>query len=642
MQETRCGCVAVRALACSALLSPLAAGQEVHAITHARVEVGNGTVLEGATVVLRGALIEAVGTGVEVPGDAQVIDATGLRVRPGWIDAFSTRGLSTTTEGENPPMGNAGPLPDFAQESHAETDQASRVGIHPERRARDLWSFADADQEPWRLQGFTMALSAPSQGFLRGQSSVMELSGKLTRDALVAEPGWLHLNFRAGGSRRGGGPPAERPAAAGSGYPGTLMATLVHVRQAFLDARRLHGWEELFRRQPRGTARPPHDTALQVLWEALDGTLAVAVEADSENDILRALRLCDEFRLRPVLIGGGEAWKVAEVLKAAQVPVVAGLSFPDAPKREGLKEKKDESSRRSPERGGNAPAAPGAGVAEEPPAAPSQDLEEKPPEQSTEKSTEKDPEKQQEPEVVDPVNLEPEKVFAEREALWLEEVQNVARLLDAGVVVALSCRGHDQPKAFMDDLQVALEKGLDPARVEQAFTAVPARLFGISEHTGTIEAGKSASLVITEGELTPKGQKIRWVFAGGRKFESKKQEEPGAKPGADAAADVPAIDLGGTWEISGEEASLVSTLALVHQEGALSGSLKNSSGEWQIKRGSVQGNTFEIVVEVTFQTQSFDFTFRGSVEGNHMTGTLETPFGEPSTFQGQRKPEVRR
>src|SRR5207247_7019070 len=55
--------------------------------------------------------------------------------------------------------------------------------------------------------------------------------------------------------------------------------------------------------------------------------LPVVFEADSADNIHRALDFCDEFKLRPIIYGGSDAWKVVDRLKKQQVPVLVRLAF---------------------------------------------------------------------------------------------------------------------------------------------------------------------------------------------------------------------------------------------------------------------------------------------------------------------------
>ncbi|MGH7564500.1 MAG: amidohydrolase family protein, partial [Gemmatimonadota bacterium] len=79
-------------LATTTVATPPVAAQEI-AIVGGTVHPVSGPPLEGATVLIRDGRIAAVGTGVEVPASAQVIDATGTVVTPGLFDPWSSIGL---------------------------------------------------------------------------------------------------------------------------------------------------------------------------------------------------------------------------------------------------------------------------------------------------------------------------------------------------------------------------------------------------------------------------------------------------------------------------------------------------------------------------------------------------------------------
>ena len=64
-----------------------------YAITNARIVPVSGATIEKGTIVVRNGLIAAVGASVPVPADARVVDAAGLTVYPGLIDAYSSTGL---------------------------------------------------------------------------------------------------------------------------------------------------------------------------------------------------------------------------------------------------------------------------------------------------------------------------------------------------------------------------------------------------------------------------------------------------------------------------------------------------------------------------------------------------------------------
>ena len=81
----------------AALCGAANAQERAIAIQNARVLTMTGSVLEDATVVMRGGVIVDVGTRVDVPPGAEVIDAAGGTVMPGLVSAYSRAGFSSSS-----------------------------------------------------------------------------------------------------------------------------------------------------------------------------------------------------------------------------------------------------------------------------------------------------------------------------------------------------------------------------------------------------------------------------------------------------------------------------------------------------------------------------------------------------------------
>ena len=126
-----------------------------------------------------------------------------------------------------------------------------------------------------------------------------------------------------------GGWPRIR-AATENPYPRVLMGSVAHLRQAMLDADHQHTLEELDQgsSEDRAPVRPGASGALA----ARDRKLPVWWEANTRDEIHRALDLAEEFGTTAVIVGGREAAKVVDRLKAHQVAVVLRLNVPEEPK----------------------------------------------------------------------------------------------------------------------------------------------------------------------------------------------------------------------------------------------------------------------------------------------------------------------
>jgi imidazolonepropionase-like amidohydrolase len=117
-----------------------------------------------------------------------------------------------------------------------------------------------------------------------------------------------HVSF----SGRGGG---------GGGYPGALLGEIAFVRQSFYDAQ----WQmnaRAFADRHKDSPLPDLEPVLDSLAPALERRMPVAFEAGEEKEILRALAMAKEFKLDPIVVGGIEAARVIDDLKAAGARVI--------------------------------------------------------------------------------------------------------------------------------------------------------------------------------------------------------------------------------------------------------------------------------------------------------------------------------
>ena len=301
------------------IASPLSAqrtASAAYAITNARLVPVSSPVIEQGTVVIRGGLIVAVGATVAVPADARVIDGTGLTIYPGLIDGFGTLGLPTATPaaaGAGGPGGGGGRGGGGAAAPRA-PNSTQAVGLQPELAVvNELGPDATAFTAP-HAAGFTTAFTSIGGGVFRGQSAVINLDGTDVSAMVVKSGMTQQLAFS-----RGGG---------GGGFPGSLFGVFAAIRQELLDAQRYRDLTAAYARNPKGMVRPAYDPSMVALQPVLARQVPMVMLANTQREIERALDLAKEFNLRAIIAGGSEAWKVAERLKAENVPVLLTVNFP--------------------------------------------------------------------------------------------------------------------------------------------------------------------------------------------------------------------------------------------------------------------------------------------------------------------------
>jgi imidazolonepropionase-like amidohydrolase len=280
------------------------------AIKNARIVTVSGPVIENGTVVIAKGLIQAVGANVAIPAEAWVIDGTGLTVYPGLIDAGTNLGLAVEEGGGGknavgaPAGGAAGP--------------EDRPGTTPWRVAADEIKTDDKRIEIWRSAGFTTALTMPSGGIFPGQATVIDLGGARVGDFVVRPEATLPISFK--------------PVGGFFSFPDSLMGTIAYVRQVFDDTEWYTRADANYEANPTKGERLRYDRTEQVMSEVLRNKEIVLLPANNSIQILRAMRLADEWKIRAVLYGGQQGYSVADALAVKKMAVLVSLKWPERAK----------------------------------------------------------------------------------------------------------------------------------------------------------------------------------------------------------------------------------------------------------------------------------------------------------------------
>lgn len=434
----------------------------VFAIVGAKIEIGDGRVIEKGTVVLRDGLIQAVGANVQLPLNAEIIKGDGLVVYPGFIDAYSARGLklpdAQPDQDKSPPTGETAP---------ASMREANRKGVRPEIRAVDCLDLNDALLNTARRAGFTTVHLAPGNGTINGVTGLVNLSGQPKRYAVIKNSIGMDCAFRSTGGGFGGG------GGGGGGYPGSLMGIIAHFRQTMLDAQHFRLERNFF--EKKGGPRPPADDSLAALLPVLERSLPVVFDADTAIQINRAFKLADEFNLRLMVNGGSEAYKSADTLKKRDVPILLGVNFGPEP---GVRRTR-----------------PGGGRQNEA-------------DRTAGASREDDPDAET-----------PKAVLDDQKRLWKEGVECAASLHKAGVPFAFTTKGLRDVNDYLPNVRRAVQSGLPRDAALQAMTLNSAKMFGVEKQLGTVEAGKIAALTVMTGDFMDEKAKVRYLFVDTEKFD---------------------------------------------------------------------------------------------------------------------------
>jgi imidazolonepropionase-like amidohydrolase len=290
----------VHALALLALgfIASLSNAQTI-AVIHAKAYVVPGLpAMEDATVLIKDGRIASIGPGIDLPANVRVIDAHGKIVTPGLMSSGTELGLvesgSEDTTDHAVTTGSLGPAFDV------------QYALNPNST---LIPLARAD-------GLTRAITFPSSTAIppfSGLGAVLRLSEAedildRSQAAMFATIGGFSTS-RAGGSR---------------------SAQWLLLREVLDEAQRF----ATIAKDERATLSERNYSLNRVnllaLVPVIQGKIPLALGVHRESDIRQAINLARDFKLKIVICGGDEAWRVAPALAGQKIPVVLN-PFDDTP-----------------------------------------------------------------------------------------------------------------------------------------------------------------------------------------------------------------------------------------------------------------------------------------------------------------------
>ncbi len=207
-----------------------------------------------------------------------------------------------------------------------------------------------------------------------------------------------------------------------------------------------------------------------------------------------------------------------------------------------------------------------------------------------------------------------------------------AKLAEAGIDFAFTGMNLTDPSKFTENVKKAISKGLTPERAVRAITEDAARILGIEKAAGTLESGKIANVIVSEGKIWDKESKIKFVFVDGQKHEMKKKK--GGKP---------SVNVTGKWElvINTQMGAINATLDLKQEGAAVSGKLVTQFGTTEFTDGGVDGNTLSVDMTLDLGGRSMELSVIATIEGESMSGSFSMGTMGSSEFTGKKIPAWR-
>ena len=389
-------------------------GATIHTVT-------GETIVDGTLIVNEGKIEAIVGPDSIFTGfptttdlnDVATVELDSLHVYPGLIAANTVLGLVEI------------------QAVRATVDVSEPGPINPNTRA-DIAINPDSENFPVaRANGVLLALTTPltSGSLIAGRSAAIQLDGWTTEDMTLEAPIGMHItlpNLRIPDAIEGA---QRRRIAEQRDERLALLETSFEQALAYRQAKQTGNLIEIDRR-----------------WEAMipvfDRVLPVFAHVDELIQIRYALRLADEFEFDLVIVGGADAWRIADVLAERDVPVI-----------------------------------------------------------------------------VTAVHNPPQRRWEN----YATPSENPVRLHEAGVRVAIASLGgtfeapHERNLPY--EAAEAVAWGLAPEEALRMITLYPAQILGIDDRVGSLEVGKDATFIVTDGDPLDIRTQVLRAYVQGREID---------------------------------------------------------------------------------------------------------------------------
>jgi imidazolonepropionase-like amidohydrolase len=391
------------------------------AITHAKIFTLAGPPIDDGVLVIKDGKIAAVGTNVDVPSGAQVIDGKGLQVYPGLFDPVTQIGLSEISA------------------VSATVDTTETGTINPDAVAADAVLPSSEHIPVTRAAGITEVLAVPASGgfdsrgsanLFGGQASAIHLAGWTINDMLIKKSVAMVIDW---------------PTIDSETFD---LATFTRKPRAYADAKQeydkqvdeLSDWLDNARHYAvawghGGPAEYQRDLKLEALVPVIRGELPVLVFASRVREIREAVEFCDKQKIKMILAGGAESYKVKDLLRSKNIPVILQPTL-------------------------------------------------------TEPLDEDDP--------------------------YDRSLTTAAELADAHVKFAFGSFDNSFARRLGQQAANAVAHGLAYDEALKAVTIYPAQIFGLSDQLGTLESGKIANIIVTNGDPLELTTDVRYLFIKGQ------------------------------------------------------------------------------------------------------------------------------
>jgi imidazolonepropionase-like amidohydrolase len=264
------------------------------ALIDASIYVDAHTRLAQASLLIDGGKIVSISEKASIPAGYVVINCLNKIIYPGFIDAYTSYGLSDTK--------NEGNAEDPIFISNKDGAYHWNEAVRSEYNAITNFSVKHSDPDVYRSQGFTVVNTLKKDGIFRGTSALVSLGSERDNLLIISPNAASALSFRKGSSKQD--------------YPSSLMGSIALIRQSYYDAKWLKD----------NKGKVEFNQSLQAIND--QQSKIKIFEVTDVHDIFRAQKIADEFNINYIFKGSGNEYQRIAELKKINPIIIIGLNFP--------------------------------------------------------------------------------------------------------------------------------------------------------------------------------------------------------------------------------------------------------------------------------------------------------------------------
>lgn len=254
-------------------------------LTGGTIHTMAGDVIPAGMLLFEEGRIVAVGTDLDIPPGAEVVDVSGKHIYPGLILSRSTLGITE--------IGRIAVSTDIAELGNINPNIRTQVAFHP---ASDHLSVA-------AVNGITTTVVTPGGSLIAGMPAAMVTDGWTWEEMTIREGIAMVINWPSMNNKE------------------SYEQNLKELQDAFDKARRyMHARQAV--EQGESSKHHPIDTRWEALIPVLRGDMPVHIVANDIRQIQAAIAWAEKENLELVLAGGRDIGLLADQLAQKNIPVI--------------------------------------------------------------------------------------------------------------------------------------------------------------------------------------------------------------------------------------------------------------------------------------------------------------------------------